>query len=1226
MSADNNLIDYIAIDERDRVAAQTIFAGNILVSAAAGSGKTSSLTKRVINCLRQKNADGSYVGIEQIMMVTFTDAATIEMRSRIATELDVMAQECQDAVLKRHFRRQQALLGNAYISTIHSLCARLVRENFHLLAIDPKMKLLDAAAAKMLQQDCIEELFEQHYQNKAANFLQLVEWFCSDKNDEQLHEAIIDLYNFAANRLDDRGWLNNLAELFWPQSARCLLDCAWGKKLFEIVITDLQQAVALYNQAYVAGENNGQLSEVTGVAAGELAQAELVLAQAEACDYDALFETLPQAGFSGWSAKGLSKKSLNVKANMADFDFIKTNIDNARKLVKKQQERFALPLTALVDRNEKTRQMVSALAELVLAFSEKYAVLKRERAKMDFSDLERFCVTLLQKPEAELLLDGIQQRFVEIMTDEYQDTNEVQEQILELLAGGKIRRFMVGDVKQSVYGFRQADPTIFTGKLKAYEKNIGGKALKLTRNFRSRSAVLESANFVFERIMSDSCGGIDYDELAALRYGAAKIYDDEDNKRITIDPVTELIIINKDSKKAAVNEFAEGAAAEAQLIAGKIKELMKDSPVVFDKENNQWRTLSYRDCAIILRKKSSAPEIQNVLRNNSIPSYSDIGDGYFLAYEVRLMLSLLAVIDNPLQDIPLAGVLRSPIFEFTDVELAQIRLLQPAGCFWQALKMCESEDVYLNEKIINTVTRIQQWRDLNKQLQIHELLQDIYDNSRFFDYVAALPSGNIRQANLRMLSEHAVIFERADFKGLFRFLKYIELLKKRQQELEEGKALSANDDVVRIITAHGSKGLEYPVVFVPEIGKKFGAGPDLQLFNLHKNFGIGPKFVDIAENVVYDSLPALVNREAKRLDELAEEMRILYVAMTRAREKLIMIGSLPGNTGWSKRSEEWANHAGQIKLPINWVTEQSSWLDWIGAALSTDCELAKILLNAEVESEPVNGWKITIKPIEQIPVVELEVERGYFADTLNNSVTTDEIRKTVNTILDWNYEKKYRKVEVSPKLTVTELKRQALAGEEEPEAGALLPDERADILDISLRKPDFKRLLGIAYHEIFQRISFQATSHIENVDRIIVELVQQTIITAAVADEVDRNKIAAFLLSPLANRVRESKTVRREQAFVLLQDAKELGEKIGKDYPADEKVLLQGIIDLLFAERDGSFVIVDYKTDNVSDKNILRERYETQLGCYAAAVERITGRTVSEKIIWHVPSATMLVC
>lgn len=1214
-------VDYIALDEADRVAAQTSFAGNILVSAAAGSGKTSSLTKRVINCLAQKNADGSLVNIEQIMMVTFTDAATTEMRSRIAAELDDAIQKCQDSVLRRHYRRQQALLGNAYISTIHSLCSRLVRDNFQLLGIDPKLKLLDANEAKMLQQDCIEELFEQFYQSGNEQFLHLVEWFCSDKGDDALYDAVFVLREFAANRLDDRGWLVDLAERFWPEGVDAVNDCGWGRRLFEMTTADLQQACDLYREAYAAGLANGQLPEVTGIATGELAQAEFFLAQAAGRDYVELHQSLSQAGFSGWTASGLSKRSQHVKANADDFAYIKEQIELARELIKKIQGYFVLPQEKLLARLNASKSIVTVLAKVTLAFTERYSALKRERSKMDFNDLERYCVALLQLETARPVLQALQARFVEIMTDEYQDTNEVQEQILQLLAGSSVRRFMVGDIKQSIYGFRQADPTIFSGKLKRYEQGKGGCALTLTRNFRSRRAVLDAANFVFERIMSEACGGMEYDERAALRYGAAKIYDVPAAGQKTLDAVTELIIINKDNKpaqRAAENEFAEKAAAEAQVIADKIRELILAAPSVYEKNEEGggfWRPITYRDCVILLRKKSSAPEIQTVLRDNGIPCYSDIGSSYFLAYEVRIMLSLLAVIDNPLQDIPLAGALRSPVFACSDEELAVIRINGGKGCLWQALNEYSQKSGELAQKTVAIIKQINSWRESNKQMQIHELLQQVYDQSRFFDYVAALPSGNIRQANLRMLSEYALAFERADFKGLFRFLKYIELLKKRDQELDEGKALSANDDVVRIVTAHGSKGLEYPVVFVPEIGREFGGGAERTLFNLHKDYGIGPRFVDLEENLIYDSLPRLVNSESKRLDELAEELRILYVAMTRAREKLILVGSVARGL-LRNRAEEWAKQRKATKLSPRWVARQKSWLDWIGAAVAT-VDTSGILQRMDAANEPVSGWSVTIRPVESIPVVEARVERGSFTDELESAALDEKINYEITAALDWNYATLHSRTTLPPKLTVSELKRQALTAEEQPESGELIP--MAQTFPSSAKSA---AELGTAYHEIFQRLDFAVENYRDNVEAVITALVLQNIIPKELARKIDRNAIVTFMASGLTDRIRAAKTVRREQQFVVAIGADELD----KTSTETDCVLVQGIIDLLLVEADGTVVLVDYKTDNVADSNVLRERYDTQLQYYALAVERITGMPVSEKIIWHVPTATAVKC
>ena len=1250
----NNFEDYKPIDAAARKIVQEHFGNNLLVSAAAGAGKTSSLTKRVANRLAGKNSQPR-CSIEQILMVTFTDAAAKEMRSRISLELEresVLAKAAGDRLLERHLRRQQALVGQAWISTIHSLCLRLVKQNFQIIGIDPRVKLLDDIEGKLLRQECIEELLEECYEQAEPEIFRLVEWFCSDKGDAGLHMAVFDLFEFASNRKNRDQWLTAAAVELFPDNAD-FGQSIWGMAWFAKLVVSLNSGQENLGRALELGQACA-MEVIPPKCAADLLLVEQLLAASVRKDYPqmrSIAQSFQKIAWGGTGSAGFTHNGKDAKKDKPAYDEIKALYNHMAEDLTKLRAELVLEQSALVLRFQKTKLIVQYLCALVARFIAKYDSAKNKRACMDFNDLERHCLNLLQSAAGGSVRKELADKFCEIMTDEYQDTNEVQEEILELISGGQPKRFMVGDVKQSIYRFRQAEPKIFTEKYDHYSSLPGSvnQRVDLSLNFRSRPEVLASVNTVFSQIMSKEFGDVDYNAAVTLKPGFSHYLADVPKNAVAAH--TEVYLIDKDKDaddvEAVLNksdadeeETAQKTAAEAQIIADRINGLIAECPLIFDKVTTAWRELQYRDIAVLLRYNKNAGVIANCLRNNGIACFSSIGDGYFLAFEVKIILSLLAVIDNPLQDIELAGVLRSPLYQFTNDDLANIRL-KAEGYFWHALLSTAQEDTPLGIRSKAVVEAIAAWRELSKQIQIHELLQAIYDDTQFYDYVAMLQSGDTRQVNLRLLQERAIQYEQTNYKGLFRFINYVELLKKRGHDLSEGRAVSENADVVRILSVHGSKGLEYPIVFLPEMGRGFGGNREGgSLFKLHKTYGIGPKFVDVEENIVYNSLAYDFIKKQDRLESLAEELRVLYVAMTRAREKLILVGQTAGNAQLQKKiTEKWPKAertATGTGLTSAGACSAGSWLDWIGMVLWSEH-------NGGI---PPSDWEINIIRADEIKIAQHKATGSEIIKQLRQTQPTAAERQRVNSLLEFSYPR--IQIELAPKITVTELKRRTLAPEDATEelsgrdelsssravdgenAGRGAPMCAPGFLGHSSEKPDgltvSGQLLGTVYHEIFQRLDFQALDYSSEVDRVIAVGLQQNVFTAEVVEIIDRGKITDFLRSPLAYRIRKASVVRREQPFVLTLSAAEIGIAFGKQYPKDETVLLQGIVDVLLLESDGMAVIIDYKTDNVANTAVLVQRYSTQLHYYALAVERITKRVVSEKIIWHVPTATAVSC
>ncbi|TYP78022.1 UvrD-helicase domain-containing protein [Paenibacillus methanolicus] len=965
---------------------------NILVAAAAGSGKTAVLVERII---RKISAD---TDVDRLLVATFTKAAAAEMKERIRIALE---KELARNPESEHLRRQLALMGRASITTLHSFCLDVIRRYYSLIGLDPGFRIANETEAELLRIDVLDALFEERYEAAEAGepegmaFASLVDRFGGERGDEPVYGLVMKLYHFAQSNPWPEAWLRETAASFDVEDAAALGASHWVEGLRGVVTLELEGAIAQLEQAMGATRQPGGPSAYAVTFEEDAAIVRGLLSQVTGKPWETWHEAFASAVFGKLKSqrgddvdKAIQERAKELRENA------KTIVGDLKdKLFGRSPDAFAAELRELAP-------FMRALAELVIAFGARFEAAKRERGLLDFGDMEHYCLRILRDPAStpELTVPSsaaleYRRQFDEILLDEYQDTNMVQEAIVELIAlPGAGNRFMVGDVKQSIYRFRLAEPNLFLRKYKAYgvgeddatrtasaevanssafEVGSGGEQtpesgirIDLARNFRSRQEVVDGVNVVFRAIMRENVAEMDYDARAELVCGASypPASDGGPPERYAI----EFALLDRgngasddagddeaeDNGETGVER--EGAAEpaedlqvvqlEARYIAEQILRLRGQGAddggdsaarpfMPFDGRRGGKRPLAWRDIVILLRAdKQWAPVLIEELQQRGIPAYAELGSGYFEATEVETMLSLLRVIDNPYQDIPLAGALRSPLAGLTAEELALIRISAGhGGSFYDAVRIAETGSELpetTRAKLGEFLVHLERWREEARAGALSELLWRIYRESGYYDLVGGMPGGLQRQANLRALYDRARQYEATSFRGLFRFLRFVDRMRENGGDLGTARALGEQEDVVRIMSIHKSKGLEFPVVFVAGLGKSFNKQDLNASFLMHKQLGFGPKFIDTDIRVTYPTLPYLSIREQIRKETLAEEMRILYVALTRPKEKMFLVGTVPDA---AKTLERWQSSvADDGGLSDFSLSQAKRFIDWIG--------------------------------------------------------------------------------------------------------------------------------------------------------------------------------------------------------------------------------------------------------------------------------------------------------
>lgn len=1254
---------------------------NLLVSAAAGSGKTAVLVERIISmiCEGEKPMD-----IDHLLVVTFTNAAAAEMKERIGRAIDKRLQDNPDNL---HLQRQVSLLQSAQITTIHSFCLNVIRNYFHRIDLDPSFKIAEDAEITLMKSDVVSDILERWYEEGTEAFHDFVESYSYSKSDLPIEELILQLYGFAMSDPWPGAWILRMRKRFEINSLEEMNQTPWMGELLDYVKLVLEDLSRKNAQAMeVCRESDGP----SAYEAALLSDRSLLEALNKAESYEEYAGLFP----------GVSYARLSGKREEGVQPWKKERVKELREEVKKglkdltNQYFFQSPEEMLEDLQAVGRIM-QVLFDLTLEFMDEFAGKKEEKNLIDFNDLEHFALKILVKeesiPDAEGSTEArptdaaieLSEQFAEILIDEYQDSNMVQETILRSISRedmGKPNRFMVGDVKQSIYKFRLAMPEIFMAKYGSYscEEQIGEgevnyyQRIDLDKNFRSRDTVLQYVNRIFEQIMQRNIGGIVYDEAASLKYG--ELYEEllapeemppeEDISRIARD--TELILITEETSDAEEDmeesreEPDEEEAVytkrelEARAIARKIKEITDPEKglMVFDQKNRCHRPARLRDIVILLRSMTGWSDVfVNTLMQEGIPAYADTGTGYFQTLEITSILNMLRIIDNPRQDIPLAGVLYSPMAGLTTTELAFIRashrnvsmytaLLQYAeemsgetaeSMHGEALQKeagdregheTEQHEKPLREKIINFLKQLEEFRSLVNHTPIHELIQVVLDRTGYYYYASAMPGGEQRQANMDMLIAQAVRFERGSYSGLFHFIRYIEKLHKYEVDFGEAATTGEQDNTVRVMSIHKSKGLEFPVVIAAGMSKQFNTQDIRSSIVLHSELGVGPDYIN---SKLRTKVPTLLKRVIQRkvqIENLGEELRVLYVAMTRAREKLIL-------TGYLKSMEEIKNKEFSFFEKLS----AKSYLDWVLPAM-VNC-----MGGTPDEEGGSFSWKensMAITVLTRNEILREEITRQIFLqrdlgelEGMNGDITYDsDLREEIKT--RFNYEYPHQKeADLKVKMTVSELKKLGQFQDEEQsinlyrDAGEKLQDREATI-------PEFLRReetvisgsdRGSIYHKVLELINLSEFGEEpvqeelrQRLGQQLERMVHRNRLKAEDLKKLDLNHIGGFISSDIARRMRRAqldKKLFKERQFVIGVKASEVLKESG----SEELILIQGIIDAFF-EEEGELVLVDYKSDLVSDEKQLVYRYKVQLLYYKRALEQMLGKRVKEMIIY----------
>lgn len=1171
---------------------------DILVSAAAGSGKTAVLVERIVNRIC---VDNPPVDIDRMLVVTFTKAAAAEMRERVSRAIDSLKEQKPD---DENLQRQSTLVHNALITTIDSFCLFVVQNNFAQLNLDPDFRIGDQAELKLMLKDALAQVFEDNYarENNEA-FINLIDTYSKGRNDSAVRQMVEDIYYKAGSSSWPRKWMNSLLRLYDIKSAKQLEDSEIIKEIVDYSRVLLEEAVQELTMAKDLAAATPGLEKYALTLTEDIA---LFDGMADVTGYVGMQEFLNKISFGRIAVirkfDGDEKKKERVKSMR---DATKKKVEGIK------QKYFVMSTKLMYEQLERQRPFVKELIRLSLEFYDAMETVKTKKRVFDFSDIEHFALRILvdeQTLEPTETAREFSKHFEEIMIDEYQDSNQVQEDILRAISRerqGVGNMFMVGDVKQSIYRFRMARPELFMEKYNTYTSDDSEhQRIDLHKNFRSRNEVLDFTNDIFYKIMAADLGNVQYDDDAALYPGASY-------PKKTMRP--ELLLVDyKDEELSEIIEDEDGdkVQIEALLIANRIRSLMENG-MVTDKKTGQLRAVQYRDIVILSRSVATwGNTVAAVLKDCDIPAHVESNTGYFSSYEIQVILSMLRILDNPLQDIPMAAVLASPIVGMDDEELAQIRSAFKGVSFAQAaLSAMAGENGYEDEKLKAFALVFERLRGAVADTPIHELLYMMLDETGFYRYASAMPAGKRRRQNIDMLIEMAAAYEKTSYKGLFHFVRYIDIQQKYEIDYGEADTAGENDDVVRIMTIHKSKGLEFPVVFVSGLGKGFNTQDTKSDLVIHEKLGLG--LVEKTKSP-RTKRPSLIRNEIEsriKRENLGEELRVLYVALTRAKEKIILTGGL------SNAQKSFEKYRGNVNAnqPISFGQREGAgcYLDWIIPAMLSYPDKYTVSTVDAAEFAARTAMDMAANDISKMQLVK-QISRA------------DETKvKKLTEGFDFKYA--YASdITKKSKYSVSELKHDSMvekydSTEREAERPEFLLEEKETYV------PDFARdddeagsasneskepknaagvnqgaLRGTAVHRVMECLDFKSLCDIDTKDHVAVsafvkksmdEMLKKGLITDDMYRLTRPKLIEQFISSDVAARMAQADKrgdLYKEKPFVM-------------DY---EGVLVQGIIDVFWLEND-KIVLLDYKTDRVNAAKELIDRYSTQLKLYADALGRI---------------------
>ena len=1278
---------------------------NILVSAAAGSGKTAVLVERIIQLITNPNDNAEPLDIDHLLVVTFTRAAASQMKDKISAAIAKRLQQEPD---NAHLQKQETLIHNAQITTIDSFCQYIIRNNFNDIGLDPSYTVADPGEIKLIEENVMADFLEGKYETADEDFKYTAEYFSNGSSDKGLEEQIFRLYHFSSSMPWPMDWLlktshdYDIDEDSFDNKDWIREYVEEGRLILNGILLSVQRAIDISN------EPDGPHMYTT-----LLESEKAMIEKAASCtSYEQMRDFLSQVTFNALSRKKDDCVSPD-KREMA-----KSIRDAVKKSIKDlQDEYFVLDKEGIIATSKLTSRALKCLCELTIEFKNALDDKKREQNIIDFVDMEHYALNILINHDSKTgkntptdVACQYRNYYKEILIDEYQDSNSVQELILSAISGNtgeSYDRFMVGDVKQSIYKFRLAKPEIFMDKLYSYDKSDKAplRRIDLHKNFRSRRRVLDYVNFIFRRIMGTDLGGVAYDEDAMLVPGASFPSEPEGTDSF----VPELILIQNEDEKASDNPVSQDGDSEedadeshienlwgmedesleagqklnpkqkeAMVIAKRIKELIKNGHV--SDGNGGFREVHYKDIVILLRAPAGMDDtFRRILESEGIPAYVESRTGYFVAIEVSTLLNCLKIIDNPLLDIPLVSVMHSPLGNFSDKELAAIKAFtkekikeenrEAPENFYENLRFIES--FYLGaeagnapeipeegiegelfKKVHNFLLFLKTLRQKSVYMPVHELLEYIMDTTKYRNYVTAMPGGSRRRANVDMLLERAASFENTSFKGLFNFIRYIEKLEKYEVDFGEANVIDENADVVRIMSIHKSKGLEFPIVFVAGTSKGFNKKEANTEVIFDENLGIGLNYVNLDLRIKANTPRRKLISDRMKKESLGEELRVLYVALTRAKEKLIITGSVKDVAKVIKNEQHLAFSKGPNEqkelLPLlerkgtsNYLTlimkammghpSMKDAADAVGADVSL-IDYDKIIVSESSDSQsPIESTFIV--PPARIEVVfaseisslifKQQVDAVIRKDKLGDSISSEDIDDELYKRLSSNFAYEYSHKDYEglyTKTTVSELKKASFNEENEPDTRIIRQKDEEYVPSFAFDK-EYKlsgTLRGSAYHRVMElldeNILSESQIQISSMQKWLQKKEIDGMIDAEAVEGVDLKDIIAFFDTDLGKRYKKAALDNRlykERQFMMGIPATELS----KNYPDGEIMLIQGVIDAWFEEKDG-LVLIDYKTDNIKTLSELVARYKIQIDYYTRALERMTHKRVIERHLY----------
>lgn len=1163
---------------------------NILLAAAAGSGKTAVLVQRIIELITKDN-----VSVNQLLVLTFTDAAAGEMREKIKKAiLKALRENPQD----EHLQKQRLLIHSANISTVHSFCLNLLKNNIHMTDLPVDFSLAGELENKIMIKEALDRVLERYYRNidKDSSFADLVMGHGGIKNDSDLRDTVTKLHEFSRSMPYPARWLCSAVRPY-KETARSgeFTATSWQSTLKAFAEKSRDELFEIYRQILEDIDNNLDTNHPYRASyENEAEKFRLAFSHMNTADYTSVRDAVNNISYD--TIRGKTKPEPEVKMVQERIAALR---DLGKKILEELKAVYSSDIDTAVSRIRSGYPVVRTLKNIVLMLDRCYTKMKREKSLLDFNDLEHQALKLLvdSQGNATEVAQKVREKYRYILVDEYQDTNNVQDMIFRTVSQDNSNIFMVGDLKQSIYKFRNAVPKLFSDKYELYGNDEEkGHLIRLFKNFRSRHSVVDTVNFVFSRIMSPEVGDISYTDEEYLVQGALPYNEYTDTEFCD----TEFHLISRDTKDGQRYNDEERYELEARVAADRIKDMVLGGMQVFDKETESMRPVQYRDIVILMRKtKDVAPVFERVFEESGIPVYSDVGHSYLGSLEIQTVLAFLQIIDNPRQDIPLIAVMRSPMWGFTPANLAKMRSKLREGCFYDVVLHAKDTGDKKAEEFIAALNRL---RRMAESSGVDKLIYSIYYDFGYFAYVGSLSSGRERQANLRVLLERATEFEHTKMSGLFSFMNYIDTMITEEKDMTPAKTFGEGEDVVRLMSIHKSKGLEFPVVVVACAANQFNLKDASKTIVWDETGGLGIEYVDTRMRVRYPALPrTLVGMKLKK-DMISEEMRLLYVALTRAREKLIITATCRGNEGVLKKTVRMADGS----IPAAYIRSRNNYREWLIAAflahpgavsLRNYCDVPESVADKSADF----GLKTYIYEFaDDVP--------GITAINATAAEQTDEdfcgIEEQVRERLSYIYPNQ-EGCRLPVKLSVSEVKR--MQAEEAEYVPLIEPLRSSETLELG-KMSGAER--GTVIHFVMQWLSPEKINCADDVKECIDRMVAGSIISQAQSEVIDCGKIADFFAGEIGQRMKKAARCEREFSFYTQESAAEI---YGNGAVGD--ILLQGTIDCFFTEEDGRVVLLDYKTDRAKTREaaeIVAEKYDVQMKYYKRALANILGREPDE--------------